>query len=119
MLSTDSLIFENDSSVSKRMIDYGKDFEVIKIIVFCNNSSQKIKKISENEIPELTCPECGNVGTRDFTKGKTEGESFDTIDSGYQNKVVQYSQKRNELLHERSADFSREVRKKNGIEFDK
>lgn len=89
------------------------------LLTFTCQNNHSFKKISENEIPELTCPECGNLGKRDFTKGKTEGESFDTIDSGYQNKVVQYSQKRNELLHERSSDFSREVRKKNGIEFDK
>jgi hypothetical protein len=88
------------------------------LLTFICTNNHLFKKISENEINEFVCPECGLTAKRNFANGKIEGESFDKIDSGFQNKVVEYSAKRNELLHERSADYSREVRKKNGMNLD-
>lgn len=88
------------------------------LLTFTCPNNHSFKKISENSIDELVCPECKILAKRDFSKSKIESEFYDTIDNGFMGKKVEYSQKRNELLHERSADYSREVRKKQGLDYD-
>lgn len=88
------------------------------LLTFVCENLHLFKKISEYEMNELVCPECGLVGKRNTSKGKIEGESFDTIDSGFMQKTVEYSPRRQDLLHERSVDFSRQTRKKHGLDID-
>lgn len=88
------------------------------LLTFNCTNNHFFKKISEGELNELKCPICGEIGKRNTSKGNIQGEAFDIIDSGFMTKKVEYSQKRNELLHERSADYSRMVHRKHGKNLD-
>ena len=88
------------------------------LLTFLCDNLHLTRKIAEDNIIEVQCPECSLKAKRDYTKGKIEGESFQIVDTGFMQKKLEYSQKRQELLHERSADYSRKALEKHGKKLD-